>query len=106
MGGGTDKNEAAARLGVPVELLDDSDTFRGAEDGIYPDCMATVSVFCDMLTQWRVGPTGVTGLDYQALPVVFKIRNVKKRDRQEIFEGLQVMERAALRTVIERQRSR
>ena len=102
MGGGSDKNEAASRLGLPVDLLDDSDTFKDTDQGIYPDCWPTVSVFCDMLTQWRVGPTGITGLDYQALPVVFRIRQIRKRDRAEIFNGLQIMERAALRAAIER----
>ena len=106
MGGGSDTEEASRRLGLPVDLVAESDTFRDTDQGIYPDCMPTVSVFCDMLTQWRVGPTGITGLDYQALPVVFRIRQVKKRDRAGIFNGLQIMERAALRAAIERQRSK
>lgn len=50
-----------------------------------------------MLTQWRVGPCGATGLDYAALPAVLNIRKVK--DREDVFECLQVMERAALKTI-------
>jgi hypothetical protein len=49
-----------------------------------------------MITQWRAGPGGMIGLDYCALPTVFKIRGIKKKFRQDVFDGLQIMERAVL----------
>lgn len=52
-----------------------------------------------MLTQWRVGVNGVTGLDYAALPAVLDIRNVPVEDREDIFECVRVMEQAALKEI-------
>lgn len=49
-----------------------------------------------MSTQWRVGMSGASGLDYSALPIVMKIEDVRKKDRRDVFDCVQVLERAAL----------
>lgn len=49
-----------------------------------------------MATQWRVGPGGVIGLDYAALPAVFDLLDVAREDRADAFAGVRVMEDAAL----------
>jgi hypothetical protein len=54
-----------------------------------------------MMTQWRTGMNGPTGLDYTALPVIFKIRGVKKKDRVDVYEGMRIMEQAALKSIRE-----
>lgn len=95
-GGDNSPDDAASRLGLPAELLGESETYQAC-DGIYPDNLSTVGAFMDMLTQWRVGAGGATGLDYTALPVVFGIRGIAKKDRADIFDGVQIMERAALK---------
>jgi hypothetical protein len=82
--------------------LQEAEDYRGANEGIYPDNMAPVAIFVDLTTQWRVGMNGITGLDYGALPAVLSIRQIKRDDRAEIFECLQVMERATLKKVRER----
>lgn len=94
-----DPVKAASRLGLPLELVQESENFSHANDGVYPDNMETVKVFTDLLTQWRVGPGGLVGLDYGAIPVVFRIRKVKPVDREHVFDGLRIMERAALRAI-------
>lgn len=82
---------------MPVELVAQSENFKKSEEvEIYPDNAQTVALFIDMMTQWRVGVNGATGLDYNVLPGLFKIRRVKKKNREELFDGIQVMERAAL----------
>lgn len=96
MGGGSEMHEASNRLGLPAELIQESEVFQMAEVGIYPDNMPAVALFADMRTQWRVGPCGPIGLDYLALPVVFRLRRVPVADRTELFDDLRVMERAAL----------
>lgn len=68
-------------------------------DGIYPDNMRTVEIFDDMVTQWRVGMSGATGLDYSALPAVFEIRGVTTDEKEDIFNDLKIMERAALKAM-------
>jgi hypothetical protein len=102
-GGDSTPDDAASRLGLPADLVEESETYQAC-DGIYPDNLPTVSVFLDMLTQWRVGAGGATGLDYTALPVVMRIREVRRENRQEIFDGIQVMERAALKGLRESRR--
>jgi hypothetical protein len=92
-------------LGLPVELVEESETHKYS-DGVFPDNWQPYQIFVDLLTQWRVGPSGITGLDYQALPVVLKIRGIKKREHGEIFDCIQIMERAALKKVVERDQSR
>ena len=49
-----------------------------------------------MGTQWRCGPGGAYGLDYGALPEVWRRTKTPIEDRDEVFAALQIMERAAL----------
>jgi hypothetical protein len=49
-----------------------------------------------LLSQWRVGAMGATGLDYAVLPVVFDLVDVPKADRSSVFADIRVMEDAAL----------
>lgn len=63
---------------------------------IWPEQEPTVAVFSAMLTQWRVGAAGPTGLDYAALPAVMGMMSVPDADRPDVFAGVRIMERAAL----------
>jgi hypothetical protein len=96
MGGGSDINEVSSKLGIPVEFLREAEGFEETDNSVYPDNMQAVSIFTDLLTQWRVGAMGATGLDYTALPVVMRFRKVKMADREDVFECIRVMESAAL----------
>lgn len=49
-----------------------------------------------MSTQWRCGPGGAYGLDYCALPEIWRRTKTQHKDRDEVFAALQIMERAAL----------
>lgn len=49
--------------------------------------------------------SGPTGLDYSALPEIWRRLKVKKKDRDQVFADLQVMELAAL-SVMARQREK
>ena len=93
-GGGGDIEAEAKKLGIPVKMLQASEQWRDIE--IWPDQEQTVAVFSAMMTQWRFGPAGATGLDYTALPIVLRLREVPRAERQEIFDGIQTMEPAAL----------
>lgn len=58
--------------------------------------------FCQCSTQWRYGAMGgAIGLDYPGVKVVLEL-TVKRREWREVFEGLQVMERAALAVMNEK----
>ena len=55
-----------------------------------------VEMFLRMQTQWRIGFCGPTGLDYTTLEWLCRLYAVQ--DPVGLFEGLQVMEAAALTT--------
>jgi hypothetical protein len=72
------------------------------DDGIeiWPENAATVEVFIAMGTQWNVGAMGgVIGLRYEALPAVLRLCGIPKTDRAGIFDGLRVMESAAIEAI-------
>lgn len=54
-----------------------------------------------MDTQWRVGVTGPTGLDYGVLPTVLRLMGVQRSQWPWIWDALRVMERAALEAMHE-----
>lgn len=54
----------------------------------------TVVMFLRMTTQWNTSMAGLTGLNYPSLEWLCKLYSVK--DPVAIFEGIQVMEMAAL----------
>ena len=61
---------------------------------VWEENWETVEMFLRMQTQWRVGFSGPTGLDYAALDWLCRIYSVE--DPAVLFVGLQIMEGAAL----------
>lgn len=55
-----------------------------------------------MQTQWRVGMNGATGLDYTALPAVMDLCGIRKKQREDVFSALRLMESEALSIWAER----
>ena len=56
-------------------------------------------MFLRLQTQWNVAMGGTVGLKYEVLPWLCDLYSVK--DSQAMFEGIQIMERAALRVLRE-----
>lgn len=54
-------------------------------------------MFLRLETQWRTGPRGLLGLDYQAVQWLFSLYQVAQP--RELLEDLQVMERAFLEEI-------
>lgn len=73
---------------------------RASACHVHRDNVETVVAFCSLSTQWRmaVGLASVyLGLDYAAIPAVLdRLLCVPHEKQQDVFLGLQVMERAAL----------
>lgn len=82
--------DAEGALGDMIAVLGEQDV------AIWQENAATVEVFSAMLTQWNVGPGGAIGLRYEVLPALFDLRGTPTGDRRAIFDGIRVMERAAL----------
>lgn len=80
----------AAAFGLTVEEA------QGSGVGIWPDNVPIVNVFTAMSTQWRVSHAGPIGLDYNALPVVMRMAGILRAEQSDVFEGVRIMEDAAL----------
>jgi hypothetical protein len=57
-------------------------------------------VFQGMNTQWAMASMGgLVGLRYEAMRPVMRACGIRKRDRNEVFLGVQVMEKAVLKSL-------
>jgi len=75
--------------------FDDAD-FELPPVPVWPENRQAVVVFMAMQTQWRVGMNGYTGLDYSALPEVWRATGTRRSQRKEVFMNLRLIEIAAL----------
>lgn len=93
-GRGPDKKEVAAVLswGLRAEDIDLGDT----PVPVWPENVTAVRVFLAMDTQWSIGMGGASGLNYAALSEVWRRLKVPPDERDEAFDGLRVLEKAAL----------
>jgi hypothetical protein len=87
---GSETRKAMAAFGVRIE----------GEVGdpllsLWPENQLPLEVFDDMLTSWNVGPGGVIGLRWEALPTFLEGREMP-RGRRELIDALKVMEQAAI----------
>lgn len=62
---------------------------------LWPRNLRVWLAWCAVQTQWRVGMSGATGLDYPAVWAVLD-RRLPRRRRDEAFEAIRGMERAVL----------
>lgn len=70
--------------------------------GVWTDNWQTVLAFSDLMSQWNVGMSGVIGLRYEALPLVLEMHGIKRKRQLEMFDGLRVMESAAITEINKR----
>lgn len=63
---------------------------------IWPDNLAALNVFSSMVTQWRVGMAGATGLDYSAMESVLRLTGTPRADWPDVFDDVRLMEGAVL----------
>lgn len=80
-----------AEFGLVEDDLEQGESLR-----VWPENIAVTRVFLAMQTQWRTGMSGPTGLDYGALPEVWRRLKVLPAERDETFADLRVIEIAAL----------
>lgn len=63
---------------------------------IWPDNWDVIGLFAALNTQWRVGFSGATGLDYGVLPSVLRMRGIPRARWPDLFDDLRVLEAEAL----------
>lgn len=90
-------------MGLMPEAIEDLRRQRKARNfEIWEENWEVVMMFMRMQTQWIVGAMGATGLNYPSLEYLCRLYSVK--DPVTVFEGVQVMEAAAL-MIMSEQRS-
>lgn len=87
--------EQLAILGLTAADMLDEDV------EIWPCNWPVFLLFNRMSTQWRAGPGGAVGLDYNCIRDVAGFLGIKKKKLAEIFPDLQVLEGEALRVMAE-----
>lgn len=89
--------DLAAFGGAPPEIEEGlRATAESTDFEVDPENWETVMLFLRIQTQWIQGPGGATGLNY--LAVFATMDRLKVQDPEgALFEGLQIMERAALK---------
>ena len=73
-----------------------------AEDAFWPENEPAIRLFSDLLTQWRVGMGGPTGLDYTAAYPLIDRMAADAEEWDALFYDLRVMESAALEAIAEK----
>ena len=66
---------------------------------IFPENDLAVEIFSDLSTQWQHGPHGATGLNYAAIPSVFRLKGIARKDWSLLFECLRILEDEALKVM-------
>ena len=84
--------EDDAVLGIKTEKKEVDDNFY-----VYSQNWETVQMFLRCQTQWRVGISGIIGLDYTSVLEMIKLYLVE--DTVAMLENLQIMEAAALQAL-------
>ena len=89
-------------FGAPAELIDEARQEQEAEDAfeVHADNAEIVWAFLSLQTQWRIvggfGAVIYQGFDYGSIPAALSMLGIHARRRGEVFDGLRVMEAAAL----------
>lgn len=79
----------ALAFGLTIDKAPDVDWFE-----VEPEAWPAVQAFLRVQTQWRIGPSGLVGLDYQALAWTFTLWSVQ--DPAVMLADIQVIESEVL----------
>ncbi len=66
---------------------------------IWPENHLAFNIFNYLSTQWLYNMNGMTGINYQSIPFIFELFDVKKEDIKSVFEDIREMERYALNEI-------
>lgn len=72
--------------------------------GVFTDCWRAVRVFADLGTQWRMGPNGPTGLDFNVLYRKMDRMGLPPDEYDQLEADVSAMEDAALATMRKHQK--
>ena len=93
-------DEALAAVGLYAERSEDAPQFD--ECWLWPENLPALQLFNSVQTQWTVGPVGPVGLNYPGVRASPAFLRIPEGERESVFEGACVMERAYLAALAER----
>lgn len=64
---------------------------------VWPENKEATLAFLALSTQWRVGASGRTGLDYQAIPITLDLLDIPADRQKAIFQDIRMLEAGALK---------
>lgn len=102
MYGESKPNPLLAMFGLREEDYEDTE---GIVE-IYEDNWDTFNLFNAMSTQWRVGMSGATGLDYNVIPILSPSLDIPDSEMKDVIFGLRIMESEAMKTMAEEREKR
>lgn len=70
--------------------------FKPPEVSLWPENWPALNLFLDLQTQWRMGPIGPVGLDYNVLFHEMDRRALPQDEYDDLLEMVRVVEGAAL----------
>ena len=59
---------------------------------IWPETLPAIRLFAKSLTQWRAGPTGIIGLDYNAINLLMEYDAIPMSERGELMSDITHLE--------------
>lgn len=103
-GARSDSNDAGLFLsmGMPADEIKKRIEAEPELFAVWPENWIALDVFIKLGTQWRIGMSGPTGLDYSVIPAVMRLAGVPPAQRNEVFEVVRQMESEALTHFAER----
>lgn len=72
---------------------------QGPGTEVWPDNLQATNVFVTVMTQWRVGAHGATGLDYNVVYHKMDRMGLTPSEYDDIEADIRLMEDAALATI-------
>lgn len=63
---------------------------------IWPETLPAITLFTRLLTQWRTSPTGLIGLDYNALNLLMEYDAIPVTERGALLRDVAALERGYL----------
>ena len=87
-------------MGVPPEMF--AKLAASAVEDVWAQNWQAFVIFAGLGTQWRVGMSGATGLDYTAVWATLNALVPSAKRRNKVFGQIRIMESAALELMSER----
>ena len=85
------------------------ETFEDDEDDdfvLFFDAQKSLEIFLSVQTQWNVGMSGITGLNYSSVIEVIKLHEAKKKKRLTLLYEVSAIERGYLMALSEKEKGK